>query len=76
MKQINVEPTALVIDEMSERAQALMRELDSIADNMRRTNDFGFATDAQNAILSFVMNARLDLLITRPLREFMREDEK
>ena len=74
MKQINVEPTAQVIDEMSASAQSLVRELGHIADRMRRTNNIEHATEAQNAILSFVRNARLDLLITRPLREFMKKE--
>jgi hypothetical protein len=73
MKQIDVELTAQVIDTMSERAQYLMRELDSIADKMRQTKDLSYASEAQNAVISFIVNARLDLLVTRPIRELMRK---
>jgi hypothetical protein len=74
MKQINVEQTAQVIDRMSERAQYLMRELDSIADKMRRSKDLLYASEAQNAVITFFMNARLDLLISRPINELMKEE--
>ena len=73
MKTINVELTAEVIDEMANRANDLAKQLTRIAKEIRVKDNIEYASDAHGAVFTFLFNARLDLLITRPLREFMRE---
>ena len=70
MSQINVEPTAEVIDSMAKQLRDNADELDRIARQMRDSGDITYATEAMNNIQNIGNNLRTDLLITRPIREY------
>lgn len=71
--KVDIGPTAEVIEKMAD----LMREnaiyLDRIAAKMRDRQDISYAAEAIGIVTNSMNNLRLDLLITRPLREFQRE---
>jgi DNA-binding ferritin-like protein len=69
---INVEPTAEAIDTMAERVQRYSDELTSIAKRMREKKDISYAAEATNAAVNMLQNLRLDLLVSRPIREYER----
>jgi hypothetical protein len=69
---INVEPTAGTIDKMAEQAQRYSSELTSIAKRMREKKDISYAAEATNAAVNMLQNLRLDLLVSRPIREYER----
>lgn len=70
---INVEPTAEVIDAMAERMRGVSEELKRTASQMRERQDLTYAAEAINSVSNLMNQLRLDLLVTRPLREFKRE---
>lgn len=70
MSQINVEPTAEVIDTMAKQLRDFADELDRIARSMRDSGDITYAAEAMNNIQNIPMNLRTDLLVTRPIREY------
>jgi len=69
-KMINVEPTAKIIESMARILSEYSKEMESIAEKMRSKNDISYASEAIQSVTNMVNNLRLDLLITRPLREF------
>jgi len=71
--EINVEPTAEVIDNMAKRLTEISEELRRIATRMRERSDITYAGEAMNTISNMTNQLRLDLLITRPLRELLKE---
>lgn len=70
----NVEPTAQVIDQAAETFRRAAAELDGLAAKMRDKQDLSYASEAVNAALNVLRNARLDLLVTRSLREYEKSD--
>lgn len=66
---MNVEPTAEVIDDMAQAALYRANELQQIAKKMRERNDISYASEAISTARNLLGDMRLDLLITRPLRE-------
>ena len=70
MSQVNIEPTAEVIDKMAKQLRDYADELDRTVRNMREKGDITYAGEAMNTIQSISMNLRTDLLITRPIREY------
>lgn len=68
-KQVDVEPTAKVIESMADELRARAAELRGVAIRMRETNDLSYAAEALNIIVNSTSALRLDLLVTRPLRE-------
>lgn len=67
---INVEPTAQVIDQAAERFRQAAVELDRLALKMRESQDLEYAAEAISTAHNTLQNARLDLLVTRPMREY------
>ncbi len=67
---INVEPTAKVIDSMVETLIRTSNDLEKTAVRMREKNDITYASEAIQSISNLMNQLRLDLLISRPLREF------
>ena len=70
MNEIDVEPTAEVIDKMARQLRDNADELDRTARSMRDSGDITYAAEAMNCIQNIPMNIRTDLLITRPIREY------
>jgi hypothetical protein len=65
---INVEPTAQIIDSTANELRLSADKLNKISSLMRERNDLSYASEALSEILNTLQNARLDLLITRPIR--------
>jgi len=70
---MNVEPTAQIIDEMAKTMRDYANSLDRVAKKMREREDFEYASEAIITATNCLQNMRLDLLITRPLRELQRQ---
>ena len=71
----NVIPTVEVINEMADHVAHCAKRLKAIAEEISSTKDLTFADEAARSITNLVGNLRLDLLITRPLRETMKSKE-
>lgn len=67
--KVNVEPTAQAIDEMADVLESKAKELRILAGSMRAKNDLTYAAEAANVVRNTMGNLRIDLLVTRPLRE-------
>lgn len=74
MKQIDIKPTVEVINSMAIQAQTLAVDLQHVAMRLEHTNNPEDVVNAYNLIRNFMTNVRIDLLITRPIREFMKEE--
>lgn len=70
---MNTKPTSQVIREIGARLRAKADEMDEIANSMDTTKDLTYASEAINAISNLIFNCRLDLLVTRPIREYKRK---
>lgn len=70
IQKIDVEPTAEVISKMAENLRLAAAELESIAEHTRQTGDFSSIPEVVNCVMNLIPNLRLDLLVTRPLRQF------
>ena len=70
---MNVEPTAEIIEQAAKQLRQAAVDLDRMAANMRQRNDLEYASQAFMAVQSAVQNSRLDLLISRPIREYQTE---
>ncbi|HCF4721602.1 TPA: hypothetical protein NIF38_000703 [Pseudomonas aeruginosa] len=68
--QVDVEPTAKVIDDIAEELELKVRELRRIAVELRETGNFDCAGEAAATVATLTRNMRLDLLVMRPLRQF------
>lgn len=73
MKKINLAPTAEVVLKMSDMAGDLQRDLRILAVKLQETNDAERVVEAFTLVQHFMSNCRIDLLITRPIREFLKE---
>lgn len=71
--KVDVGPTAEVIEKMANLMRENAIDLERIAAKMRDRQDISYAAEAINIVTNSMNNLRLDLLITRPLREFKRE---
>ncbi|QCT95390.1 hypothetical protein FEV13_00095 (plasmid) [Stutzerimonas degradans] len=67
--EINVEPTAKVIDDIAEELELKVRELRRIAAELRETGNFDYTGEAAATVATLTRNMRLDLLVMRPLRQ-------
>lgn len=74
MRKIDVYPTAEIIEQMADRAAKCSKELEKIALQMREANDITLACEAVNCMSNLYANLRMDLLVTRPIRELQRLD--
>lgn len=69
---MNVEPTAQRIDEMAVNALRLSKDLEYLAKQMRATENLDYAADVVNCVVNAFSNLRLDLMVTRPIRELRK----
>ena len=70
---MNVEPTALQIEDMAYRLREYADKLMATARSMRDKQELEYAADAANHVANCIMNLRLDVLIARPIRELQSE---
>jgi hypothetical protein len=70
--KVDVEPTAAVIMDMAVTLKNYAHELERTARKMMDRGDITLASEALGAITNCMQNLRLDLLVTRPIREFDR----
>lgn len=70
---MNVIPTAEAIIKNAETLRHYATELERIAENMRTRQDITYAAEALGAITNCMGSLRLDLLVTRPLREYNKK---
>jgi hypothetical protein len=73
---MDIEPTASAIESIADRLNDAAIEIHGIAEQMREHNDIACASEAMSAVLNAIGNLRLDLLVTRPIREFQREQKR
>jgi len=73
MKQYNVEPTAEMVDKMAKELIYRSEKLKNLAHQMREKNDLTYASEVAMEIVNLMSNLRLDLMVTRPLRETMKD---
>lgn len=71
-REINVEPTAEVIDQMARVAKDMSVTLERFAFNMRERKDLTYAAEVVSYVTNSTNSFRLDLMVTRPLRETMK----
>lgn len=69
----DVAPTVEKIREMAATMRKYAGEIESHADSMARTGDLAYASEVINTFVNMTINARLDLMVSRPLRETMKE---
>lgn len=72
MNLINTETTALAIDNMAHQAEDAAERFKYIAKQMRDKNDLTYASEAISEATNLMNLFRLDLLVTRPIREFQK----
>lgn len=70
MVEINVEPTAQAIDNMANVALGLSQRLTQITASMREKKDVTYASEALQEVSGAMGGFRLDLMVTRPVREY------
>ena len=76
MKPLNVELTAEVIDAMAVTLVNAAKDLQQLASKMRANNDLMYASEAVQVVTNIMNALRLDLLVTRPLREMGRRENE
>lgn len=72
MKDYNVEPTVEAINKISETMRHYANQIERQAEYMQEDGDLSRASEVIDLVNAMMINARLDLLITRPLRETMK----
>ncbi|MGZ8887976.1 MAG: hypothetical protein ACXW1D_00290 [Halobacteriota archaeon] len=72
MNKPSVTATAEHIEQMALVAENLAKDLRYTAVMMRHTNNLEYASDAIMNVTSALQNIRLDLLVTKPLRELSK----
>lgn len=72
MKSIDVKPTAEIVNDMAETLERYSRELRNISKKMIETDDISRASEAITVVSNCIANLRMDLLVTRPIREFLK----
>ena len=70
---MNLKPIAEVMKNMAEQLRRAADELDRTNNTMMERQDITYAGEAMQVIKNCFFNLRLDLLITRPIREFERK---
>jgi hypothetical protein len=75
MAKVNVQPVAEVIDNMVKTLQHAAVDLERTASRMRERGDITYASEAMTTISNLTNQLRLDLLVTRPIRELQRASE-
>lgn len=72
MKDYNVDGTVEVIRKIAETMRYYADQIDRHGDAMSKDGDLSRSAEVLLSVNAMLNNARLDLLITRPLRETMK----
>lgn len=72
-KYVDVVSTAAVMADMATTMRKFADEIENLTIKMLDTQDISLASEAISAVTNCISNMRLDLLVTRPIREFERE---
>jgi hypothetical protein len=70
----DVEQTAQAIEQAAQRFQQAAGDLERLAAKLRERGDLNLASEALMTSLNVMQSARLDLLVTRPLRAYEQRD--
>lgn len=73
MVEYDVKPTVEKIKEMAETIRKYADEIENHGKVMQRTGDLTYAAEVLSAFTAMIINARLDLMVVRPLRETMKD---
>ena len=71
-KEIDVEMTAEVADTIAKTLRDYADEVDRHAKWMRERNDISYASDIIQDVKNCFFNLRIDLLVSRPIRELQK----
>ena len=71
-----VEVTAKIIDRMADMMRHSAIKLNEDATNLREDSDFAHAGNAMNTLINALVNMRLDLLVTKSLKDDWFDDLK
>jgi len=71
--EIDVKQTQETINEIADQLEYYAADLRWISEKMGIKNDISYAAEAMNTIRNCFGNLRIDLLVTRPIRELTRE---
>ena len=66
-------PTADIADKMADTLEGYAKQIRDQSRRMRETGDLQVAAEVINSVTNCFQNLRLDLMVTRPLRECERE---
>lgn len=69
----DVKPTADIIAQMAITLKRYSEDLERCAERMVETGDWHYASEAAQTVTNCFANLRLDLLVTRPIRELTRD---
>jgi len=72
----DVRDTAEAIGEMSSVLFRYSEELRQIRKKLLESNDLTYAAQAVTAVVNCMLNCRLDLLVTRPIRSLRKQEGK
>lgn len=75
MNEIDVEPTAEVIDKAAYFLEKYAEDLRRHSETLRKTKDLDIVALCVVDIANCFQNLRLDLLVTRPIRELRRKND-
>jgi len=70
---MNTKPTVETLKEMATSLRHSADRIDRLATGLEETGEWECAALALTSISNLFMNLRLDLLVTRPVRELERE---
>ena len=70
MKKINVIPTVESIRDLAMVLQRASKDLINVAEKMANEQDITYAAEAMTIYANVILNARLDLIVLRPIRAF------
>ena len=70
------QPTEEVIRKMAQQLEYSLITINRVADKLAASGDLSYAAEAIQEIVNLIMGLRLDLLITRPIREYEKILEK
>lgn len=70
---MNIKPTVDTINDIAYALEKYASDVRRVAQRVEETGELGLASEAINAVTNCIMNLRLDLLVTRPCREYEKE---
>jgi len=70
---MNVKPVTEVIREAAETMHSYSERMNKLADDIESSGDLSSCGEALNMISNMLANIRMDLFVTRPIREYEKE---